>query len=242
MSLRKWHRRSGVVALLVMLIISITGLMLMVIPGSALGQREINSGIINKLYGKTPDYGPAGLTLPNVQLVQMDNTLFLGDIAAIGFTGKMNGAVNIDEGVVVSTEENLYLYQLSGQLLDQVGSALLPDKVMRLGLMADIVVIETRAGIFTGDETLSFWTMLGDADVNWSVVEQLSESGRREALRRYSGSGVPFGRLMLDLHTGRLFGVVGQTVVWIGTLIMIFLAISGGVMWAKRFSRMRSKR
>ena len=49
----------------------------------------------------------------------------------------------------------------------------------------------------------------------------------------YSGSPLSYERVLLDLHSGRIFGRVGVLVVDAAAVALLLLALSGFYMWFK---------
>ncbi len=56
-------------------------------------------------------------------------------------------------------------------------------------------------------------------------------------MQLYRGNGLPLERIILDLHSGRMFGTFGEYVMDIVALLFIFLALSGGWMWCRHMWR-----
>ena len=52
--------------------------------------------------------------------------------------------------------------------------------------------------------------------------------------RDYRGRGVSFERLLTDLHSGRLVGLPGSLVMDLAAVALVFLAVSGLIIWWRR--------
>lgn len=59
---------------------------------------------------------------------------------------------------------------------------------------------------------------------------------REAALRAFRGEGIPLYRVLLDLHSGRLFGTLGVWIVDAAAVAMLFLTMTG-VWYALRVKR-----
>jgi uncharacterized iron-regulated membrane protein len=62
--------------------------------------------------------------------------------------------------------------------------------------------------------------------------------GAYERFAKPGTDGVPtqqtdWGKILLDLHTGKIAGTAGKAVISIAALLLVFLSISGAYMWAK---------
>ncbi len=53
-----------------------------------------------------------------------------------------------------------------------------------------------------------------------------------QILKRYSGQGMPASRVILDIHTGRVFGTLGPWVMGLASVLLIALSLSGIIMWS----------
>ena len=56
---------------------------------------------------------------------------------------------------------------------------------------------------------------------------------RQAIVRHYRGNGMSLERILLDSHSGRIFGTAGVIIYDILALAVGFLAISGLVLWLR---------
>ena len=56
----------------------------------------------------------------------------------------------------------------------------------------------------------------------------------------YPLNSITWDRLLLDIHTGRIFGKFGVFLVDVFSLLLLFVGISGIFLWWKRFSKSSS--
>ncbi len=79
-----------------------------------------------------------------------------------------------------------------------------------------------------------------DSPVAWSEVERLGGEGRArlEALLAEQAA-IPWSRVVLDLHSGTLFGKVGRLLVDVSGVAIIVLTLLGGRLLFRK-SAMRS--
>ena len=71
--------------------------------------------------------------------------------------------------------------------------------------------------------------------------DKLPDDVKANVLARYSGRGTPASRVLLDIHTGRLFGALGPWVMGIASVLLILLSLSGIVMWSSAGQRRRRR-
>ena len=106
--------------------------------------------------------------------------------------------------------------------------------LQRLGRSADALVIETAGGRLRFDHASgSFNALAADATIDWSAAAPLPDELIATVAAGYRGEGVSYERLLLDLHSGRLFGRIGSLVVDGAALCLLVLALTGAYMWFK---------
>lgn len=84
----------------------------------------------------------------------------------------------------------------------------------------------------------AFQTHSGDG-VAWSTAEALSPSEIPDFVARAEPLGLPLDRILLDLHTGRLFGAAGVWIVNIGSIAFLALALTGVITALRRNGKER---
>jgi len=62
---------------------------------------------------------------------------------------------------------------------------------------------------------------------------------QRSLLDQYRGSGLSWERLLLDLHSGRLFGSVGVFIIDLAGIALLLIALSGVWVWVTKPGRWR---
>ena len=68
---------------------------------------------------------------------------------------------------------------------------------------------------------------------NWPEPAALGADRLRELGRDYRGRVLTLERLMVDLHSGRLFGLGGTWLMDIVAALMVVLAVSGLWLWTR---------
>ena len=79
-------------------------------------------------------------------------------------------------------------------------------------------------------EFLAWLIILNQGFMAWVIINK----GLKRIIEDKSiSSTITYERIIVDLHTGRLFGVVGITLIDIVTLGMLILAITGTISWMR---------
>ncbi|HEY9053122.1 MAG TPA: PepSY-associated TM helix domain-containing protein, partial [Gammaproteobacteria bacterium] len=79
--------------------------------------------------------------------------------------------------------------------------------------------------------------------IYWARPTTLNENQRTLIRQSYRGNGLTLERVILDLHSGRLFNASwGIYIMDASAIIMLLLGISGTWVWLLRKRKMKSKR
>jgi hypothetical protein len=152
------------------------------------------------------------------------------------------GAVPLRDGTAVVTASSVHYYGLDGELIETMSSATLPaTPISRAGRTRDLTLaLETPTGNFTSDENLlSFTGSPKDQETSWSTVVTPSESDLKTWKTAFSGDGIPLDRVVLDIHSGRIFGTVGKWIYDITVIGVLILSVTGFALFLKTRRRDR---
>ncbi len=222
--LRRWHARIGFSAMLFFLLLAITGLALN--HGTALGldAAYVHSAPLARWYGMK-EQAPLAFRSTHHQLVSANGRWLLDGKAQGDELPPALGLVEVGDLVVIASEAALYLYGGDGRLVERLGREALPAVPIRaLGRNSHDIVLRTPLGTFASPDALSWQT--GAPATSWSEPAELPASQRRA----YDGAlapGISAQQLLLDLHSGRLFGRYGPVFVDLLAFMLAALALSG---------------
>lgn len=233
--LRHWHARIGVLAALFFLLLAITGIALNHTQQLRLAERQVGAVWLMHWYGLRPAIPESGYALGRGYFVS-DGARWLldGKLLPEG-TGEVVGAVESGGLHWIATPVALYLYQADGRLLDQLDGAALPlDRLSRIGVAGGMLVIEGVTGAYASADGLEWQPFHGDA--RWAVPQPLPDT-LRSGLQRSFAPHLPLERVLLDLHSGRIFGRYGPLVMDLAALILVSLALSGTWIYLRSIRR-----
>ena len=147
------------------------------------------------------------------------------------------GAVANDFMIVVAGQKELLLLDHEGGLIERMPwSNADAESIESIGLVAgQQVVVKSASGNWLADEALLDWqnSERTQADIAWANPAATPESLQTSITRSYRGDGLSLQRLLLDFHSGRIFGPVGVLVYDLLALTIGGLAISGLVFWVQ---------
>jgi|TARA_R110002073_G_scaffold290960_1_gene456001 hypothetical protein len=238
-TLRRWHRRLGIVVSIFLLVLAVTGILLNHEPALNLNKVEVRSGWLMSLYGMEGVASEVdGFDLEGSWLVSHNGSLYLGSKAIGSAADKLVGAVRATEMIVVSDERQIFLYTFAGDLIERYTPTDLTPPFVGLGMIAGAPVLRTDEGLFMADADMVDWGRF-PADVKtyvtWSKAQRLPEAQRNLLDHELRGGGLPLYRILLDVHSGRIFSDFGRYVMDAAAVLLIVLSITGlWIWWPKR--------
>ena len=224
---RHWHARVGVITALFLLFLAISGLALNHTDVLSLAKRDVKATWLMHWYGLKSTIPTQGYFFKDGYLATADGRWVMdGHLLRKGADQPLVGAVTWAETRAIASVETLYLYTPQGQLVDKLSDAELPDKpIKQLGLAGDKLVLETVHGSFVSSDALTWLQYNGEQPI-WSKWQTLPSNELSEVKKAFAPS-LPLERIILDLHSGRIFGRYGPLLMDLAALVLIVLSISG---------------
>jgi PepSY-associated TM region len=223
---RRWHAKIGLLATAFFFFLAVTGLMLNHTQPLGLDSRQISNSLITAWYGLRSDIPTEGFQLEDEYLVADGEKWLYGAKTIAQRNGAPIGAVAVGDLRYVATPQMLFLYQKDGRLVDKIDQAALPGwPIKRLGKFGERVALETKAGTFASADGVEWQTANSDA-VDWAKRVPLPEAVR-DGVKPAFAPSLPLERIVLDLHSGRLFGRYGPFVIDLIAVALMVLAATG---------------
>jgi len=241
--LLRWHRRIGIVVALFLLMLASTGILLNHTTEIGLDKKSVGAQWILQLYG----IGEPSITsfrLDDVWLSQLGLRRLYLDLEPIApCESSIIGAVIESRQIVVGCERELNIYSQTGELIEQVTQAHgLPTPLIAIGRMGNAIYFEVPQGGYLYNAQLSEWTKSNlHPDIVWAKVSQSPPALKSELKTNYQGSGIHYERLLLDLHSGRLFGDWGVLLMDLVAFLIGLIALSGLWIWIAKPARRNSR-
>ena len=224
----RWHRRAGLFAALFLLLMSLSGIVLNHSEDLALEQSFVEAGWLRAIYGDTDDHWTAFRGAGHWVLGDQAGRIFLDERELARCAGTLQGAVELGGMLVLACERELLLMSAQGELIESLDPA---SPLSGLGLADGDVAVriadEWRAfdpgSMHVGD------LVADPLSVAQSRPQSVPESLEPQLERR--SAWLNRERLLLDFHSGRLFGPAGVWLVDISGVLLCILALSGVTMW-----------
>ncbi len=224
---RHWHARVGVIAALFLLFLAVSGLALNHTDALSLSKREVKASWLMRWYGLRSEVPKQGYLFKEGYLAAADGRWVMdGRVLREGADQPLQGALTWNQARVIASAETLYLYTVEGQLIDKLSAAELPGKPIRqLGLAGDKLVLATARGSFISGDALTWQPYAGEQLV-WASLRALPAAVLKEAMLAFAPS-LPLERIILDLHSGRIFGRYGPLLMDSAAIVLAALSASG---------------
>jgi hypothetical protein len=228
-----WHRRMGVIAAVFAVMLAVTGVVLNHSAEWGLDRRFVDWGWLSQVYGDNSS------NLPAFQLGDMwvsraaNGHVYLDAQDVVLCSGKLVGAVAADDLLYAGCAEELLLVTREGALVESVNASTgLPVPLQAIGLIDTQVVVQSGGTWWLADLNAMDFSRrapAGGAVIRQFVPDRLPDSIRAQIPA--PDNWLSWERLLLDLHSGRLFGRLG--VLWIDVVgvLIATLATSGVAMW-----------
>lgn len=234
----QWHRRAGLLVAPVVLMLVITGILINHSQSLGWHSEPVYSPWLGRLYGIPAERVQQGFAVaPQQWLLQSGDELWLNS-QALQHCEQLVAAERWPMGYAVLCDDSLLLLTTAGELIERISD--LPGR-QRLGLMADQLVVGSADQAWRLDDASFDWQPLPAADVRWAQAVALPAAERQRINAALPLPGVSAERVLLDLHSGRLFGDWGVWLVDAAAILMLFLAFSGSLTWAWRALRKRNR-
>lgn len=223
---RHWHARAGVLAALFFLFLAATGLALNHTDTLQLAKKQVGASWLMRWYGLRSEVPAQGYLFESGYFVADRERWVLNGHALPAPAEAVLGAVEVAGMRYLSTQSAIQIYQQDGSLVDKLaGSALPATPIRQLGKRGELLVLETPQGIFSSADGLT-WEPATAEGVAWSRPQALPE-GVRTQVAAYFAPRLPLERVLLDVHSGRIFGRYGPQLMDLAALALLALAVSG---------------
>jgi len=233
--IHKWHRKAGVTAALFVILLVVTGILLNHTDKLNLQNIFVQSETLLEWYHIQPKGQIKGFQSGQHWFTQIDGRLYFDKMELANHIEGLYGVVSGNDGFVIAMDESLLILTKSGKLIEKLsGSEGVPAGIKSIGLASGgDVIIKAAHGEYIADLENNEWLEQEGLQANWSVPGEIPENLSEQLLTLYRGKGLPFERIILDIHSGRILGQLGVLLVDFMAILFLLLAISGVWMWLK---------
>ncbi len=228
-----WHRRVGLIAALFAVLLAVTGIVLNHTAQLGLDRSFVPWSWLTQLYGDDSSDLPAFKLGEHWLTRASSGRVYLDAKEVAPCSGKLVGAVQADGMLYAGCAEELLLLTPGGALVESVNASTgLPAPVQAIGLIGEQVAVQSAGDWRLANlDTMDFSQR---APAGGAVIRQLVPDRLPDTIRARIPAPeqwLSWERVLLDVHSGRLFGRLG--VLWMDTVgvLLATLATSGVAMW-----------
>ena len=232
----KWHRKMGIISALFVIMLVITGLMLNHIKTLNLANIFVQNNFLLNLYNINPSEKPTAFLIDNHWINGVGERIYFDENEIAEINENIVGVVKINEEIVVAFNNQLLLLNNQGNVIEHFTEAEgVPAGMRAIGTAhGNDLVIRGVHGNYRVDLDNLKWHEEASIDAIWSKDQPLPTDLAADLMRQYRGKGLPFERVVLDIHSGRILGEWGIYLVDMAAILFFLLALSGAWMWFKQ--------
>lgn len=235
--LREWHSRAGLLAFGFLIWLACTGVLLTRSNELGLDTAHVDWPWLMDLYGLHAAPPQSGFTADGHWLAATnDYTLVDGKPLATQIQAPLGMVAGHDPSMTllyIASSDAVVLITPDGQSIDKLVPPILPiSTVRRIGTLKSdpqTIVVQDLDAYQSHDEG-NTWSPVSPTEVDWAQPQTLPDAQRKLAMP-YSKPRVVVEQVLIDLHSGRLFGPIGAWTITIIGFVAMVLAISGMWMW-----------
>ncbi|MSR15803.1 MAG: PepSY domain-containing protein [Gammaproteobacteria bacterium] len=237
--LHRWHRAVGLFVALLIAMLTTTGLALTYTEALGLDKHFITTPSLLNWYAIRPPPLPLAYQVGPHWISQVGTHLYFDQTLFPARATSLHGACLTREVIVAAVDQELWFLTHGGEVIERLPIA---EPIESLGLSADgTPVVRARNRSFSIDVESGDIGVAESGKITWAEPTSLPLALAQALTALYRGRELTLERVVFDLHTGRIFGFIGVTLVSLSALGMLFLAGSGAVTWWRRWQRLHRR-
>ncbi|MDT8283084.1 MAG: PepSY domain-containing protein [Gammaproteobacteria bacterium] len=242
-----WHRRIGLLALTLVIILAITGILLNHTERFKLDETYVDNHLLLSWYDIEPDDDPVSYRIDNNKdqhiISAWQHQLFFDNVAITHLEQTVHGVIGAEQFIVIALDKAIILLSYEGELIERISTSLSFSSIQRLGMKYKRPVIETSEPLYyMADEHILDWDVISNEGIDWAETYVLNDLEKEKLLIAYRGNGLKLERIILDLHSGRIFGHYGIYLMDAAAIALLWLSFSGLWVWSSRRRKMHKKK
>ncbi len=233
-TLRALHKRVGIFAFLFMGWLGLSGIMLNESADWGFDAVRVASPSVMWFYGLDKTLPTRGFVDNQDWLASTTEKTVVNGYATQEPIPSPLGMLSIQEGgrstVYVATKEKLLALDGEANLVEEIPDYMLPvPGIVALGKLhqegQDLIALRGE-NTYVSRDAFSWRQIDSNAAIQWSSMESLSP-GMIEQTDDFASPTVSLEQLLIDLHSGRLFGEVGPWVINTVGFAALWLSVTG---------------
>jgi len=233
---RAIHKWLGLIIALPLLWMAVSGYLLNHAEGFGLHKYEVKAKWVLNHYHQLPSGTPLGAVVGDRRISEWDEMIFL-DERLLDIPGELVGAAVLNDQLLIVTRERVAVLNGTGEMVMELDELTLPG--------TPIVQAAMHEGKFHLKSEDARWWQLEDNLIDSRQVFEApevllktsplpKESIKRLEVALQNRGFIPFSRVLLDAHSGKLFGKFGVFLNDLVVLSIIILTLLGLRLFPKR--------
>jgi len=233
--LHKWHRRIGLLASTFIIFLVITGIVLQHSDDLGLPTKHLASTWLLNYYGIKPN-PITTYQLGNQTVSHAGLNLYLSGKPIAENIDKLHGAILHENEIIIASNSSLIVVDRSGNIVDEVtpldGLIELPLGISNSANHSAIIRGTTR--YWENKTDLYTWQEYSGPHPTW-VTSSITLPALRNVIETHNmGKQINLERLLLDAHSGRVFGKYGIYIIDVAAILLLLLSLTGIWLWVVR--------
>ena len=129
-----WHRRAGLVAMVLVAILAITGILLNHTEEFGLDSSYVDSAMLMDWYGLEPENEPVSYRVDDLSITQWGDQVFFDHQLITEYDKAIRGAIKAEQFIVVAFERDVLLLSFDGELIERIPTGTSFAETLRLGM------------------------------------------------------------------------------------------------------------
>ena len=234
---RRLHRSFGAGAALFVILMVASGIAINHSNDLGLDQQPVTQPLLLNWYGIGEPQSIYSFAAGNHWLSFAGSQLYLDGHAVSAISNGVGAIIASDQGLIAAGSKELVWLDSEGRLIERIAwQQAGAGSIDAIGVLpGGGVVVRSMQQTWLSDTDLLGWKMLEDTTISpvWSHSTPAPEAIQVAITRHYRGDKLSFEQLLLDIHSGRIFGTPGILIYDLLALAVGFLAISGMILWIR---------
>ena len=231
--LREWHRTLGVWAAFFLIFLSVTGIALNHTERLSLAHQPITNTLLLDHYGIN---SPSDVRFyQDNRMILTNNLIWLDQKLLVEISSRFVAMGKFQQLWLVATDQYLFLFNDAGDLVDKISVATgLPSAIVAISVEQSNVIIDTSKGYYQADDDFLTWQAIATLkEPSWLQQSNATDQQIMHAIELYRSQFLTWERIIIDAHSGRIFGLFGVVGMDIAAILLILLSLSGLYIWIR---------
>jgi len=245
---RKWHRRIGFTAAVLLINLAVTGILLNHSDDLELHKNYIETDWIVNSYGISPPKEAKCIApeIKNLRLCQLGEKLYLNSKQLIEHSSELIGLVEFDDLFYLASSQELYVFTKGFELVEKLDeNSGLPLNISAMTVLDNyqdheklkVLVIKTQDKIWKLDPTNMSWHSTEIFSKMPPRLISLDESELSQLQDAYLDHQITMLKFVQDLHSFRFLPFSAKFITDLSGIVIIVLVLSGFYAWQRRTNK-----